>query len=345
MTKEQPKSIISEIKKIGWRRPTRVLLFYFFLFNLIIYGLVASQQAIGRPHPVAKLCMSGAVVVYLVYITPLTKVFGHGNPLTKPFYLMRDAFYYAGIKALPENDAEREMLWYLIRYTEFNELVEPEFRRKDAAKKPIRNLNELIRWTDEIYDHARAMTRHSFRDSYFKKARFNIFYGTVWTYVTLRPAIYSRAAGDSFYFNPFIRSDAEIARLEELQRLLIDFRERTRVQEPEGLDFFYNETERWFGDVKTINITALFIALNHHEKKQLRCDDPQAKLFLETRKTLLEDMMNDKRMTGELRTNIVEGQNHDQFIQLLNILTEQCPQLLKKPDQPIDMRNWREPGQ
>lgn len=342
MTEKQP-SVISEIKKTGWRRIARVLLYYFFLFNLIIYGLVASQQAISRPYPIAKLCMSGAVVMYKFYISPLTKVFGYGNPLTKPFYLARDAFYHAGMKALPENDAEREMLWYLIRYSEFHELLEPVFRREDDAGKPVRNLKELIRWTDEIHEHAHAMTRYSFRDSYFRKARFNIFYGTVWTYVTLRPAIVSRAAGDSS-LKPFIRNDAEVSRFEKLQRLLIDFREHTRLQEREGLDFFYNETERWFGDIKTINETALYAALNRHEKKQLRCDDPQALLFLETRKTLLEDMMNDKRMTGELRSNIVEGQNHDQFIQLLNILTEQCPQLMRKPDEPIDMRNWREHG-
>lgn len=345
MTEGPPKSIISEIKKIGWRRPTRVLLFYFFLFNLIIYGLVASRHAIGRPHPVAKLCMSGAVVVYLVYITPLSKAFGHGNPLTKPFYLLRDTFYHAGMKALPENDAEREMLWYLIRYTEFHELVEPVFRKGDDAGKPIKNLAPLMQWTDEIYEHSRAMTRNSFRDPYFRKARFNLFYGTVWTYLTLRPGIYSLNTGEKKTIEPFIRNDAEVARFEELQRLLIDFRERTRVQEPEGLDFFYNGTERWFGDIESINETALYVALNRHEKKQLRCDDPQAKLFLETRKTLLEDMMDDKRMTAELRSNIVEGQNQYLNRELMNILTEQCPQFLKKPDQPIDMRNWRESGQ
>ncbi len=340
MTEEQP-SIISEIKKTGWRRIARVLLYYFFLFNLIVYGLIASQQTIGRPHPTTKLCMSGAVLMYKIYISPLTKILGHSNPMIRPFYLVRDAFYQAGIKALPENDPEREMLWYLIRYSEFHELVEPVFRREDDAGKPIRNIKDLLRWTDEIYEHAHAMTRHSFRDSYFKKARFNIFYGTVWTYVTLRPAIISRAAGDSS-LQTFIRNDAEVSRFEKLQRLLIDFRERTRIQEPEGLDFFFNETERWFGDIETINETALYAALHRHEKKQLQCDDPQVKLFLETRNTLLEEMMNDERMTAELRSNIVEGQNQYLNRELMNILTEQCPQLMTKPDPPIDMRNWRE---
>lgn len=314
----------------------RLALFLFLLFNVVVYGKVAAKQAIGRPNTLSKLCMSGAVTLNVIYIFPVSEAFGYDTIIIKPFYLVRDLFYKAGLASLPETDAEREMLWYIVRYTEFEQLIIPQIDRYIEGKA-TNNPEELVRWTDEIYEHLQALPRNSFRDPWFTARRFNIFCDVVWSYIAFRPALVSELAGENKNIHPFLKDPKEIARLEEILRVFSTFREQIKTREPEGLKYFNSLPERWYGDLNVIYTTTLYILIHRDITGTLSCDDHIFKLYLETRNSLLYDVANDPRLASEKKREIEDDLGSSLDSGLVKALATKCPQEFKKHER-IDIR-------
>lgn len=321
----------------------RLLVYIFSGLNLLIYLNVASKQAIGRPNIKAKLFMSGAATVTSLYIFPLSKLFGYQNITTKPFYLLRDGLYEAGLAALPPDDAEREMHWVIIRYQEFQELVEPLI---DAyiEGKPVKDPQLLLRWTDELYEHVKTMPNNSFRDVRFKEIRFNLYYDVVWSYLALRPALYSEFSGERDTLNPFFADSREINKIKELLSLFLEFREKVKTFEPEGWNYFVNKTNRWFGDLKIISEASLFTIAHSSISGTFDCNNKYVLMYLEARTKLYNNVLKDSRLSKSMRDKLLDELNQQLDISTTEYLSEHCPEQMKSV-QPIDMRNWRKSGQ
>ncbi|CAG0946907.1 hypothetical protein ANRL1_03424 [Anaerolineae bacterium] len=311
---------------------------------MMIYVKVASRQAIGRPNTLSKLCMSGAVTLNVVYIFPLSGAFGYDTIIAKPFCLVRDLFYKTGLASLPGNDAEREMLWYIVRYAEFEQLIAPQIDRYIEGKS-TKNPKQLVLWTDEIYEHIHELPKKSFRDPWFTARRYNIFCDVVWSYIAFRPSLVSELAGENKNIHPFLKDPKEIARIEEILRIFSTFREQIKTREPEGLKYFNSLPERWYGDLNVIYMATLYILVHRDITGTLSCDDPVVKLYLQTRNSLLYDVANDVRLTSEKQQEIKDDLSASLDNGLEKAIALKCPQLMKKPDQPIDMRQWRQSDQ
>lgn len=314
----------------------RLALFLFLLFNLVVYGKVASKQAIGRPNVIAKLCMSGAVTLNTIYIFPLSKILGYQNIIVKPFYLARNVIYQSGLYFLDNNDAEREMLWYIVRYNEFEELIVPQIDRY-IDDKPSINPAFLVEWIDEVYQHIKTIPLNSFKDEWFNSRRFNIFCDIVWNYVALRPALLSQLAGENENLHPFLKDKKEISRIEDVLRDFMDFRGRARAQEPEGLKYFYSLPERWYGDLEIIHTATLYILVHRDITGTLTCADPLLGLHLETRNKLLHYVVNDSRLTPEKKQEIENDLNSSLDSGLVKAIASKCPEEFERHER-IDIR-------
>lgn len=236
------------------------------------------------------------------------------------------------------------MLWYIVRYSEFEQLIIPQIDRYIDGKDTS-NPQQLVKWTDELYEHIHLLPQNSFRDQWFTQRRYNIFCDVVWNYIAFRPALASELAGEHNNIHPFLKDPKEVNRLNEVFRVFLNFREQIKTREPEGLKYFSNIPDRWYGDLNVIYTATLYILVHRDITQTLSCDDPFVSLHLETRNKLLHDVMNDPRLTTEKKQEIEDDLSSSLDNGLGKAIASKCPQLIKKPDQPIDMRNWRESGQ
>ena len=143
--------------------------------HVVAFVSVISAQTIGRPHFFGKVFMVSATALNTAYIFPLSKVFGPNNAVALPFYKLRDFLYKTGWKFFPEDDAEREMWWYAVRYKDFYEVHSVPLiveHRESDSDEASRALGE---WTDEIYSHLKPLALLPLEDATMKRKRLVAF--------------------------------------------------------------------------------------------------------------------------------------------------------------------------
>ena len=139
---------------------------FILLVHLVAYAVLVGKQTVGRPHFVGKVLMLGALSITKLYIVPISKVFGAYSWPTKPFYVVRDGFYDLGWKALPDDDAERCMWWYSVRYTsEYFELVGEEILPYRKGQKHQLTPVHFDRWTNELFKHLGPLASLPLKDN------------------------------------------------------------------------------------------------------------------------------------------------------------------------------------
>ena len=155
------------------------------LAHIIAYAVLIGKQTAGRPHFVGKSLMLGALWITKLYIVPVSTVVGPYSHLTKPLYFVRDGFYDLGWKAFPENDAERHMWWYAIRYSsEYCRLAGDQILPYSEEKKHSMTPAHFNSWTNELYKHIEPLGDLSLKDKKFQTLRLGSFISVSSRYLT-----------------------------------------------------------------------------------------------------------------------------------------------------------------
>ena len=169
---DRGKKLIKKITKI---------LSKFVIFNLFVFliAILCSGIIINRPYPVAKAFMISASSLNTIYIFPLSKIFGWGNPLTWPFYIARDSLYNVGMLFFPKNEGEREIWWFNIRWNEYIQVEYDEAVKYGVFTKrgeyPRYKIPMLQNWEQELYVHIEPFANAKISDPELKKEKLSRF--------------------------------------------------------------------------------------------------------------------------------------------------------------------------
>lgn len=152
-------------------------LIVFILINLFIFVPLVLNQLKSPRYPVARAYLKSSFMVNQLYIIPLSKLFGYGNPLTWGFYPIKEALYNKGISKLPKNEGEREIWWFNVRFVEYKTIVQPtlldSYTYNDKTYKPLPNwqVKSFERWNDELYFHILSWPNAKISDPKLKKEK------------------------------------------------------------------------------------------------------------------------------------------------------------------------------
>lgn len=162
----------------------------FSIINLLIFTPIIIGQLKSPRYPVARAYLKSAYMVNLLYIFPLSKIFGYGNPLTWGFYPVKDTLYKIGISKLPKDEGEREIWWFNIRFVEFKVVVQERLNHSytynDEQYKPLPSwqMRSFEKWNDELYSHILSWSSVKISDPKLKKEKLTRFLDLAETYIS-----------------------------------------------------------------------------------------------------------------------------------------------------------------
>lgn len=149
----------------------------FSIINIFTFTPIVLRELKSQRYPVARAYLKSAFMVDQLYIIPLSKIFGYGNPLTWGFYPIKDFLYNQGMSKLPKNEGEREIWWFNIRFVEFKTVVQPtlsdSYTYNDKTYKPLPKwqVKSFEKWNDELYSHILSWSDAKISDPRLKKEK------------------------------------------------------------------------------------------------------------------------------------------------------------------------------
>lgn len=296
-----------------YREQIKAVFSFFIIITLVVYFSLLARFVPGRPYPVAKIIMSGAMTVNIMYVMPLNKL-GYRNIFTQPFYFVRDNLYKAGMRFIPKDDGEREMWWAGIRYPEYDRIVNPMIYKtlRGNGWEFYQNAELYDKWTKEVHEHIEPMATLKIKDDKFRKQRFGLFVDVVYEFLgrhTYVLAVERKKTGLDY---PYKELETHIAQMKKVLDIFLKSIEYTKEYEPEGWHHFKNETRRYFYDDKIISLYSSKILFNltyEGNNKNFSCSSPYIKLHGDARKNLKNYYENDIRLTSNMRTSVEMGIN------------------------------------
>lgn len=287
---------------------------FFLVLTFAVYILVLGRFLPNRPYPAAKVLMSAAFTVNVLYVMPLNKL-GYKNPLTWPFYAVRNVFYNAGMHFIPKDDGEREMWWAGIRYREYDEIIRPAIRKyypdwkkdKEYSKRKARLFEK---WTNEVYSHIEPMATLKIKDEVFKGERYGLLIDVIYEYNKGRG--HYIAVMDGFNTGKPGVYSIRTKEMERYKHILDTFQksqEYVKEHEPKGWDHFYNETKRYhYDDIIRYQIARDFLEYEYYNNR-LTCSSPYIELYCET-KAAIGQRVNDANLPKRERARRFHNENY-----------------------------------
>jgi hypothetical protein len=264
---------------------------FFLIVNFMIFTVVCTSQSIGRPNAKAKVFLNAAATLNIVYIFPIYKIFGWDNLLAQPFCGIRNKLYSEGLKRIPKDDGERELWWFVIKFTEYDKFVLPIVNKfvsiNDFTPKP-KEFKKYQNMTEEVYSHIVPLATLKIRDKHLISRRYNMLIAVINSYDDGRYMIASKISEMQGHGPKFSLSNSEIdvKRAKFLVDLILKQREYTKKYEPQGWDYFNNNTVNYYQDTLELYSLSWEIVTNYLYKNKLSCDDKYLNLYGETRKDL-----------------------------------------------------------
>jgi hypothetical protein len=254
----------------------------FIAFNIVILGLLAvGNNNLKRPHPLAKALFSIAEGVNDFYVVPFGRSF-----LSAPGRAIRDIFYNAGMSHIPQEDAEREIWWFRIRFAEFKLVYQ---RHLDFALQGPRNeLKEQYQpWMAEIYNHLISPTWTSpLADDNFRKDRIPSYISTALLYVRDSVDIKSKFIdhNDSGFTHGFRFQKRYFKDVSSTQDIARIYEHYTTLKEsfPKEYDQFESTPEGLKDSLFDYYSHTIFIARDIVQGK-FNCQESAIKLWIESR--------------------------------------------------------------
>ena len=279
------------------QKKIKKVLIYIVIFNFLVFSVPIISTSWGKTHAGAKALTTAAATVNFIYIIPISKVFGYKNIFVLPFYPIRDFLYNTGISLYPKKDGERELMWFQVRYAEYNQLVHPLIQKmadarfeKDYNKE---KLEMLLKWQDELTAHLESFSSWEISDKSLRKYRFNQFLdyaiaaGINRLMVVDEMLIKYSELGQQ-YLEPIYRSPNEMAKIEKVLTCYQNLRKYEEKYEPEGIAYLYNKTKNiYFEDALKILIGNEIIGYKLVNNK-LKCDEPLVNMYGESYADMLK---------------------------------------------------------
>ena len=250
----------------------------FIFLPLFIYKVKAEKH-----YPVARAYFTCAMKFDLLYIAPLSKVFGHGNIFTWPLYPIKDAFYDLGMKNMPEQEGEREIWWFNIRFVEYKLVIEPAIYDWDMLRtkvdKTIPKWEEksFAKWNDELYKHLNSFPDANISDKKLKKEKLIRYIDLLDSYYWNTTALHSKLEEQKGRKQPIWADKMYSDRYEGLIKKFEDFKEYSKKYEPESYKYF--EEKKQYKEEAIIYSLAKGIIGSKFQRKILTCKDPMINVF------------------------------------------------------------------
>ena len=232
---------------------TKRVLVCFFILNLFAFGIPIAKKSVGKPYAMAKAFNVAAATVNIVYIFPLSHIFGYKNMFTLPFYGIRDILYNTSQSLYPENEGEKEVNWFTVRYAEFETLLLPIVRRDSGDMRILyykKYDKVLLEWIDELHDHLKPFATEKIIDPAIRKLRFNLFvnyaFEAYFDRYTLVDTILSEKPENKYKLSPILKNKEQMQKIEDALIYYNKLKDYAKKNEQDGLDFFKYHTNNFY---------------------------------------------------------------------------------------------------
>lgn len=255
-----------------------IVLVCFLAFNLVLFGTMIYKNANGKPYAKAKAYNIAAVTINQTYIFPLSHLFGYKNVLTIPFYGIRDALYNKSQSLYPNNEGEKEINWFTVRYAEYKTFVHPLINDLMGwkPKTPKYKVPMIAAWIDELHEHLEPFATMPIYDPDLKKFRYNMFVNFAFDNFIHRHMLASYLATqdpENNYLEPILRNKEQVNKIEDSLIYLEKLKKYAQKNEKEGLTYFYNHTNNYYLDEYLTWEVSSTILYSKMVNNNLSCND------------------------------------------------------------------------
>lgn len=270
----------------------KLFLIIFILFNTLIVAKVLLIDIPNKPYPQARACMFLAGEINDIYIFPLS-VFGLDNPLTWPFYAVRNGLFKLGESLYPKNEGEKEIWWTNIYFNEYKILVENRFfdytlfpgKHRHFTKREIELFHE---WPTTLYNHLEpllfAKISTNDMDTESKYYRFLLVaFSSILTNERIIDTTHA-LAGDK---RPLTLNFSERNKFENIYLINEKYKKNAIKDEQEMLNYVMKDsTKKIYDNIIQFEIAEMILTSKYREG-DLNCKDPFINIFADNHKELL----------------------------------------------------------
>ena len=283
----------------------KILVLIFVLINVMVFANIWTQQCLSKVNVKAKLYMSTAAMINTMYIYPVYKIFGWGNELgdtiVLPFCAIRNHLYNQGLKNIPENDGEREIWWFVIRFSEYDKFVVDTSYKMLNEHFPFSSRidNQIKRFNNEVYEHIVKLATLNIQDDNLRTRRYNMLVialnryhsGNTCSWLNLKET-------DTFYNNK---------KLMEVYKTLINLfilqTEYIKSNEPDAYDYFKNDTYNYYLDDFVLYQYSLTLVTRDLIQNKLYCNNTYLNIMGDS-KARLRPYLEDSKLNANEKQRI-----------------------------------------
>jgi len=151
-----------------WQVLIFALLIFFVAVNIMAF-LNESKKWANHPYPEAKQYLVKANIVfgYGVMLTQLPFV-NEKSIIMKPIKILLNHYVEEAKKHIPENDAEREMYWYVFRYY----FIQKHARSVNLDGNNTYSTDEIKKILDEVWQVIEGISTKDIRTPLFRELRY-----------------------------------------------------------------------------------------------------------------------------------------------------------------------------
>jgi hypothetical protein len=291
MKQHDENNVNSKVKKTSKLKKAaiKLLTFLVIIYSIIFTGDILKN--IGSPFFIPRSCMSIAESITYFQILPLSKIFGVNNPLTIPFYLVRDGLYYTGRFFYPKGEGEKEIWWYRIKWAEYITIIHPEvlnyclyWRRNNI----FFNKNSLKCWDNELYNHIKPFAKAKISDPKFRKEKFTDFISLIRTSIGLTEMTYDAVIVEvdvkRGIHNPAFFDEKHAQKYDKVYKIYEQLKKYSYQSERDSYDYFFKNPKYYESEIK-YDLSKKIVAVKYVENK-LSCDDPYLFIMAKSHKEL-----------------------------------------------------------
>lgn len=273
----------------------------FFIINLFIFVPLVLKELRSPKYPAARAYLKSAFIINQIYIIPLSKVFGYGNPLTWGFYPIKEGLYKIGISKLPKDEGEREIWWFNIRFVEYKTIVQPDlmdsYTYNDKTYVPLAQwkVKSLKKWHDELYSHILSWPNAKISDPRLKKEKLIRFVDLAEAYVDSTSVMSTKLQITKYYTTgkstkSYPSDHLPYAKPEDVKNYIniINIFERLKLNsaknDKESYEYF-EKNKRYYED-KFLYIAGLNLVRSESQWGKLSCNTSEINVFVTSNKKL-----------------------------------------------------------
>lgn len=265
-------------------------LLIFLYLNILIFA-AAIIPNINQLYSKQKMMMQSAAMINVIYIFPLSKLFGNHNISTIPFYAVRDKLYYTAYNMYPKDEAEKEIQWYAVRFSEYQALYHPLYLKyfKSNPEK-LATDKELWKWTDEFYNNAMLLAQEKTTQPYFNKYIYRNYTGDIFSYLEDTSLLFK--ARDNYSYNTLLKNQRETEHFKNILITSEKLKEDFEKNNQESLNYFLNDPNVYPQEFLNKHKIYVYLLMNKHINNKFNCNDNLLKEYFQNRKLIVSYLKN-----------------------------------------------------